>query len=91
MEAPRRRADVGFLAVVLTMCLQLGGLVWGAAKVDSALRTLEAVTAELKAGNAARDLVQLDHERRILLLEEKRRADDRRTADIERRIYGGGE
>lgn len=80
-EQPRRKADVAFIGVILTMILQFGGLVWGASALNSAVNELRRITARIEVSEARRDadIGTLQHRVGIV---ETRQSDVLRRVDI---------
>lgn len=82
--------DIGAIALGFTMLCQLAGVIWFAAKFDSAVGELRSVTAELKESKATSDGILTNHGERIRVLEIQRAADDRRTDEMERTLRAKG-
>lgn len=53
---------LGEILALITVLINLGGLVWGASKMDSATKNLGEITKKL-------DAIASDHERRISWME----------------------
>jgi hypothetical protein len=54
--------ELGEILALFTVLVNLGGLVWGASKMDSATKNLGEITKKL-------DVIASDHERRISWIE----------------------
>lgn len=68
-DAPRRKSDAALIGVLLTMLLQFGGLVWGAAKLSAAVDELRRITSRLEAAEAQRTQVEQSTLERVRVLE----------------------
>lgn len=68
-DTPRRRADVAMIGALLTVAIQAGGLVWGAATLSSAVDQLRDMTTRLEVADQRRSEIIQGLQERVRALE----------------------
>jgi hypothetical protein len=67
----RRKVDVGLIALLFTMLMQMVGMVWGAAKLSSAVDAQSAQTQEMKSAVQALQSLAVKLDTRVTVLEDR--------------------
>lgn len=75
----RRKSDVAFVSLCVTIVVTLGGFVWQAAKLDSTVEQLERVTLRLEQSEERRALEAAQWAQRLGVVET-------RQVDLIRRV-----
>ncbi len=88
----RRHLSLRDVAIMVTLLLNFGALVWGAAKMSSTVGTLEQTTVKLDGtlgqltGNLTR--IQIDYNTRMAVLENRVSANERAIVDLTTQLRG---
>ena len=74
----RRRIDYPLIGLVITLCLNVGALVWGAATISAAVEQLDQAVEKLEGDSGRAWGVIYDHDGRLRVLESFHRIDGAR-------------